>query len=333
MEKVKIAFIGFNKYSHAAPVWETVVRQSDIYEIAGYVLPENEREKFPGYVKLLDGYPELTLEQVWADESITAVLIDTEEIYLTKYALLAAEHGKHIHMEKPGGIEPADFEKLVSIVKANKTVFHVAYMYRYNPYIMDLLARVRAGELGEIVSVEAQMNGIHPDEQREWLNVFPGGMMFFLGCHLIDLILLFQGTPEKVIPLNTRTGKSGIQSEDFGMAVLQYKNGVSFARTNDVEYGGFDRRQLVVIGTKKTVELKPLEMFVGEAGTRLFTGRTEYSDKFWGDRGTYTESPAYDRYELMMESFAKMVRGEMENPYTYDYELEVYRTLMQACGR
>ena len=33
----------------------------------------------------------------------------------------------------------------------------------------------------------------------------------------------------------------------------------------------------------------------------------------------------------MMAAFAAMVRGECENPYTYDYELELYKTILMAC--
>jgi hypothetical protein len=34
----------------------------------------------------------------------------------------------------------------------------------------------------------------------------------------------------------------------------------------------------------------------------------------------------------MMESFASVVRGEKENPYTPNYELELFKTLIIACG-
>jgi len=34
----------------------------------------------------------------------------------------------------------------------------------------------------------------------------------------------------------------------------------------------------------------------------------------------------------MMSSFAKYVRGEVENPYTLDYELELYKILLKSCG-
>lgn len=75
-------------------------------------------------------------------------------------------------------------------------------MYRYNPFVKELLQKVKNGELGDIISVEAQMNCMHSVNTRQWLANFPGGMMFFLGCHLIDLILQIQGMPERIIALN-----------------------------------------------------------------------------------------------------------------------------------
>jgi len=181
--------------------------------------------------------------------------------------------------------------------------------------------------------VEAQMNCIHTPKVRQWLSKFPGGMMFFLGCHLIDLILLIQGEPQDVYPFNTCTGTDGVTSKDFGFALLRYQNGISFAKTNAAELGGYVRRQLVVTGTKATVELKPLEMPV-EGGGDQYTDRTVYTvSRPWQTPGVTTRSVPRDRYDTMMESFGKMALGEMENPYSYEYERLVYHTLMKACGK
>lgn len=329
MKKIKIAQIGINRHSHARPIFGCIAKQKDIFEVAGFALVEDEREKFSDLLGVFDGYTELTLEEVLSDPEIEAVTVETEEIHLTKYALMAAKHHKHIHMEKPGGQEPADFEKLIAFVKEKKLIFHTGYMYRYNPCVIELMQKVKTGELGEIISVEAQMNCRHCVEVREWLSTFQGGMMFFLGCHLIDLILQIQGKPNRIISLNKATHMDGVASTDFGMAVFEYDNGVSFAKTNAVERGGFARRQLVVTGTKKTIELKPFEVF---AFGGQYTEQTEYDLDEWSYGGKHTKTGVYDRYDGMMASFAQMVRGEKENPYTYDYELELYKTILECCG-
>ena len=257
MRKIKIAQIGINRYSHAIEIANSIARQPEIFDFAGIVYPENEKETMPHKYETVQQFPELSLEEVLNDPAMEAVAVETDEIHLTKYALMAAKAGKHIHMEKPGGRELPQFEELIQTVKDTGKVFHTGYMYRYNPYIIDLLARIKNGELGQILSVEAQMNCIHPRELRQWLGELPGGMMFYLGCHLVDLILLIQGQPQRIIPLNKSTGIS-TDAEDFGMAVFEYENGISFAKTSAREIGGYARRQLVVTGTEgRTSTMEP----------------------------------------------------------------------------
>lgn len=334
MQKIKIAQIGTSGNSHGNDIFNTLKYQSDIFEIAGYCLPENEAQKFPEKMADFADYPVLTLEQILTDPTIEAVTVETEEIYLTKYALLAVLAGKHIHMEKPGGIVLADFEELIAAAEKSGNVLHFGYMYRYNPYIADLIQRVKRGELGDILSVEAQMNCTHPVQVRQWLESFPGGMMFFLGCHLIDLILTIQGTPERIIPLNKCSGMDVSDSMDFGMAVFEYKNGVSFAKASAVELGGFARRQLVVTGTKGTVDLNPLEKYLPDSGFEyLYTVKTERNSTDWHAPAVTQACEPVNRYRTMMQSFAQLVRGEKQNPYSLQYELELYKTILKACGK
>ena len=37
----------------------------------------------------------------------------------------------------------------------------------------------------------------------------------------------------------------------------------------------------------------------------------------------------FHRYEMMMKSFAEMVRGEKKNPWDYDYEFNLFKTPRQ----
>ena len=91
------------------------------------------------------------------------------------------------------------------------------------------------------------------------------------------------------------------------------------------------RRQLVVYGSKGTVEIKPLEAF-HEDGS-LYTEKSEtYEGNGWCAKGEIERCAPYDRYDTMMKSFAAMVRGEKENPWDYDYELEVYKMVLRSCG-
>ena len=335
MKKIKIAQIGMNRYSHAPEVFHTLSVCSDEFEIVGYAIVEDERETCADKIaRAFAGYRELTLDEILNDPEIEAVTVETDEIHLLKYAQMAADHGKHIHMEKPGSQSVADFERLVETVRKNGTVLHIGYMYRYNPFVADAVKRARDGELGHIYSVEAHMSRLDSKTTREWFGSFKGGMMFYLGCHLVDLVMLIKGVPDTVIPLNTATGIDGVDTEDLGFAVMQYPNSIAVIRMGGTELGGFGRRQLVICGEKRTVEIKPLEALAAGA-TEKYMQTTKKTECFRRDGKVATEteqSEPFQRYRDMMRAFAAMVRGEKENPYTLEYELELFKTIMKCCG-
>lgn len=328
MEKIKIAQIGTSKNSHGISVWTSMKKQSDIFEIVGYAMPENEKEKFADQMVSFEDYREMTVDEILSNPEIEAVTVETEEIYLTKYATLVAKAGKHIHMEKPGGTNLSEFEELINIIKSKNLAFTLGYMYRFNPMIKKAIRDVKNGKLGKIFSVEAQMNCLHAKETKEWMKNFPGGMIFFLGCHLIDLIYQIQGEPEHIIPLSCSTHTDGINTKDYGMAVFKYPNGLSFAKTCSSEHGGFLRRQLVISGEKGTIEINPLEVLTSDG---QYTVMNENFTDDWFEPWKKSQSELFDRYDNMMKNFAEIVRGK-ENPYGYDYELNLYKLILKACG-
>ena len=155
--------------------------------------------------------------------------------------------------------------------------------------------------------------------------------MFYLGCHLVDLIYRIQGRPLEIIPYNMSIGYEGVTGEDYGMALFKYPNGVSFIKTCAAECGGFARRQLVICGTKGTIEINPLEAYSPEGGMYAAMRRAAAGDSVLNP-STAMKGERYNRYDGMMKNFVRMVRGEIKTSYTYEYELELYKLILKSCG-
>ena len=340
MKPVKIAQVGYG-HDHAKQTFDSIRTQPEYFELVGVCEPDegsvglHPDPNFPnpecrGKV-LYPEAPHYTLQELLAMDDLEAVAIETEECLATGYAQRFAEKGVAVHMDKPGAQDMEAFARLVETMRAHGKIFQMGYMYRYNPLIRKALDMARSGELGEIFSVETQMSVRHVPEKRKWLSQFKGGMMFFLGCHLVDLVLQAQGLPEQVIPLNACTGDDCGQAEDYGFAVLRYPKGVSFVKTCATEFNGYARRQLVITGTKGSVEIKPLEEACPEGirTTAYFTLQQD-APHSW-KQCAKMEQVAVNRYDEMMRSFARKIRGEEEQQFTYDYELALFRTIMQCC--
>ena len=166
------------------------------------------------------------------------------------------------------------------------------------------------------------MSGYHQTALRSWLKQFPGGIMFFLGCHMIDFVLQIKGLPESISTFNRCTGIGGITSTDFAMAVLTYKDGACLVKAAANEIG--QRRHFAVSGEKKTAVIDPIETYRND---RIYAEMTEYEN----GEARKTISPPFLRYDALLESFAAMVRGEIKNPYSPEYELELYKTILACC--
>lgn len=339
MKKIKIAQIGAG-HDHATAAFMTLKNLSDIYEIVGYAVVDEdcenlERLSYEGNKQVYDDAKRMSVEEILNYPDLDAVCVETEDRALTKYALMAAKKGLNIYMDKPGGINQAEFDELIDTAKEKNIVFQTGYMYRFNPEVLKLKEKIKNGELGEIYAIEAQMNCIHQPDKRDWLKNYPGGMLYYLGCHLIDLVYDILGEPDEVIPLSMPIGTDGVVGEDFGMAVFKYKNGVSFVKSTAVETGGFERRQFVVCGTRKTIELKPFEWLdENYKGNLVQPQRTKVriaESENWNTEATCYVSELFGRYDAMYRAFADYVNGKKENPFGYEYERNLHKLILKAC--
>ncbi len=103
-------------------------------------------------------------------------------------------------------------------------------------------------------------------------------------------------------------------------------------RTTIVEVGGFDRRNLVVCGDKGTVVVQPIEVEGDRAGGKVFLNLLEDSGGYKKGLQEIPQPPHTCRYEGQTLEFARIIRGEIENPYSYPHELLVQKCHLQACG-
>ena len=78
MRKIRIAQIGTSSASHGNLKWRSINKQTELFDVVGYAMPEGEREKFPKHVAVFNTSREMTVEQILADPTIEAVAIVTE---------------------------------------------------------------------------------------------------------------------------------------------------------------------------------------------------------------------------------------------------------------
>ena len=329
MRKIKIAQIGTG-HDHAGVTFAALRRMTDIFEVAGYAQVPEDMGVFQS--ECYEGAKRYSVEEILAMPDLDAVTVETFDLALVPYAQKAADRGLHVQMDKAPGESAEAYEKLLSTIKEKNLAFGIGYMYRFNPLIRKAFEKVKNGELGKIYAVEADMSCFYGKEKREWLGNFQGGMMQYLGCHLIDLVIRLQGIPQEIIPYNYATGADGVSSKDVAFALLKYPNGLSFVKSSMLALGGYVKRNLVIYGERGKIEICPLEKYKSGPST-ISTKMTEYTPQDgWHGLGKQTESLPFDRYETMLSAFAAMIRGERGYEVDLETEARIHRCLLAACG-
>ena len=155
MKKIKIAQLGAG-HDHATAAITTLKLQSDLYDLVGYAAVDGDEPVYDNNQWAYENVKKMTVDEILHYPGLDAVCIETEDRRLTEFAIKAAEKGLHIQMDKPGSESDADFDRLIDLVKEKNLVFHMGYMYRYNPAIVisgnvnDRVTLVAKGKITDI---------------------------------------------------------------------------------------------------------------------------------------------------------------------------------------
>ena len=324
---IKIGQIGIG-HNHGEGKMLAVRKFPELFKVVGFAEENQEWIKKRGNLKGYEGLNRYSVDELI--DKCDAVMIETDVWDLTNTAQKCIDAGKHIHMDKPASGTLEEYKHLLNTARAKNLVVQLGYMYRYNPAVQKCFELIDDGKLGEIYSINAEMSTFHPTGYKKWLTNFGGGIMYILGCHLVDLIVYIMGKPDRVTSFLKHTGLDGIDLSDNNLAVMEYKKALARVFVSSVEVNGFGRRQLMVSGSKGTVNICPLER-----PTVMTYSDTEIADKTYADRKILLpveDNSSAGRYDEMMKDFYHYIKGTKENPFTYEHEYAVQEVLSEIIG-
>ena len=170
------------------------------------------------------------------DAGIVDLAIITLPDFLHREAVIrAAERGVHILVEKPFATSVADADDMVAAIEKSGVKCMVEFFNRWSPPFAEAKKRVDAGELGEIVSVSAELNDtiFVPTRMLKWSA--KSSPAWFLMSHIADLAFwILSKKPKAVTAFGVRKllAQRGIDTWDLVDAHLEYPDGSSGRLSN-----------------------------------------------------------------------------------------------------
>ena len=320
--KIRIGQIG-TSHAHASKL--SAYRKSPDYEVVGIVEPSDELRQKAMQQEAFRDLTWMSAEELLNQRGLQAVLVETDVCDLLANAQKCVQAGMHVHIDKPAGESLPQFQKVLTLADERKLMVQLGYMYRYNPGVQLLRRFLKEGWLGEVFEVHTVMSKVVDPASRRQLARYPGGTMFELGCHLIDLVVGILGRPTAVTPYTRQSAPAMDSLVDNMLAVLEYPAATATVRSTALEVEGFSRRHLVVCGTRGTFQIQPLDSPAVTLSLSQAVGD-------WKS-GTQTISlPRYVRYVDDAADMAKFIRGEKPNDFNSTHDQAVQETVLKACG-
>ncbi|MEI3612903.1 Gfo/Idh/MocA family oxidoreductase [Pseudogracilibacillus sp. SO30301A] len=193
------------------------------------------------------------------DENIDAVIIVTPTSTHADMIKKAAQHGKHVFVEKPltQNIEEAD--EVIQVIEENNICCQVGFMRRFDPAYVEAKRRIDAGDIGKPLYFKGvSRDGNVPHE--EFIK-YSGGIFLDVAIHDYDIARFLMNDDVHSIHssgnilLESNQFMENYHDVDQGMSIIRFKSGaVGDIETMRVAPYGYDIRGEVV-GTDGAIQI------------------------------------------------------------------------------
>jgi len=179
------------------------------------------------------------IRELVADPAVDVIYIATPHQFHKPHAILAAEHGKHIILEKPMALTLADCDAIIAAVDRYKVHLIVGHTHAFDPAVRvmrEMIASGALGRLGMIHSFNYTSFLYRPRRPEELDTSQGGGILFNQVPHQIDTARVLAGAPMRSVRAHVTTLDAARPTEGSCAALLQFENGAAAS----LIYSGYD---------------------------------------------------------------------------------------------
>ncbi|MBS7611246.1 Gfo/Idh/MocA family oxidoreductase [Candidatus Bathyarchaeota archaeon] len=230
MKKLKVAVVGTGWVSGEHMSAYKANQYTELVAVCGRTKESAERKlKEYGYSAKIY----IDLEEMLEKEDIDILSICTPNNLHPEETIIAAEHKKHVLIEKPVALNEEDLNRMIEAVDRNKVKTLVSFVLHWNPLLMTIDKLLQDDAIGEIYYGEVDyFHGIGPwYKQYKW-NIkrdVGGSSLLSAGCHAVDALLWFIGRkPVEVFSFTTRSSNPDFKEYEYdptNVTLIKFDNG------------------------------------------------------------------------------------------------------------
>jgi phthalate 4,5-cis-dihydrodiol dehydrogenase len=217
----------------------TFIADPRVTLVAGTDLRSEARRQFAADFAARS-YP--TVEELCADPGVEAVYVATPHQHHVRHATLAAQHGKHLLIEKPMALTLDECRIIVDAARSSSVHVVVGHSHSFDAPIQRMRDLIASGDFGRVRMINAinYTDYLYRPRRPEELDTAQGGgAVFNQAAHQVDIVRLIGGGRVETVRAITGSWDSRRATEGAYAALLTFENG-AFASLTYNGYGHFD---------------------------------------------------------------------------------------------
>ncbi len=269
-DKIGVALLGLGYYSR--DLLAPALQQTKHCYLAGIVT--GSPEKIPVWQKnygIPDGYVYSydNMNEIANNDSIDVIYIVTPTGTHKKFAIAAAETGKHVWLEKPMAMNVAECQSIIDACAKNKVQLTIGYRMLHEPNTQTLISYATSKPFGDFKRIVSQA-GYAGGGGTGWRfqKSMGGGALYDMGVYTVNgMRYATNQFPKRVLSAKMYTNRPNEFKEvdETTEYVLEFENGLKgFGKTSV----GEGMNLLRVSCEKGSYELSPMQSYSGVVGSR-----------------------------------------------------------------
>lgn len=238
------------------------------------------------------------------DPDIDAVYIALLNHVHKKWAVKAAEAGKHVLLEKPFTLNAEEADEIKEAATKYGVQIMEAHSWRFHPAHLAAREMVREGQIGEIAMFTGHFSFVIPSSSTRLVNEWGGGTLYDIGCYPMSWSRFFMEDEPGAVDSNmVFDPKNGVDMRFAG--TLYYPKGrtAQVSSAFDMANGSFYE----VLGTSGRMKV---DFQVSPSASTIAVTIGEKSKEWKTDR--------IEPYVYQTEAFADSILNGRPVPYGPD---------------
>ncbi len=187
--------------------------------------------------------------QVTPHAEALCALRDIDLIYIAsphglhaQHTALAAQHGKHVWVEKPMAVSLSECQTMIQACRDAGVQLMVGHSHSFNAPVLRAYELIQSGRLGQVKMITAlnYTDFLYRPRRPEELNTaLGGGVIHSQASHQVDVVRLLGGGQVSTVQACTGQWDAARPTEGAYSALLKFESG-AFANLTYNGYGHFD---------------------------------------------------------------------------------------------